>query len=53
MMMTMRMMPGYVTPTEFYCLEPLLPSITSLPCSLLAVSTEHTASQLKVHAASR
>jgi peroxiredoxin (alkyl hydroperoxide reductase subunit C) len=44
---------GYVAPTEFYALEPLLPSITDLPCSVLAVSTEHTSRQLQAQAAPR
>ena len=44
---------GYVTPTEFYCLEPLLDSFSALPCTLLALSTEHIASQRKAQAAPR
>ena len=32
---------GYVTPTEFYSLEPLLEKFSSLNCSLLTISTEH------------
>ena len=44
---------GYVTPTEFYALEPLLEKFSSLDCCLLAISTEHIASQIKCHAAPR
>ena len=44
---------GYVAPTEFYALEPLLPSLAALPCTVLAVSTEHTSSQQKAQAAPR
>ena len=42
---------GYVTPTEFYSLEPLLEKFSSLNCSLLAISTEHIPSQIKYQAA--
>ena len=42
---------GYVTPTEFYFLEPLLEKFSSLNCSLLAISTEHIPSQIKYQAA--
>ena len=38
---------GYVTPTEFYALEPLLEKFSSMDCCLLAISTEHINSQLK------
>ena len=43
----------YVTPTEFYSLEPLLVTFYSLKlnCSLLAISTEHIPSQIKYQAA--
>ena len=44
---------GYVTPTEFYSLEPLLETFSSLNCSLLAISTEHIPSQIKFQAAPR
>ena len=37
---------GYVTPTEFYQLEPLLRTFNDLNCSLLAISTEHIPSQM-------
>ena len=38
---------GFVTPTEFYALEPLLDKFASLDCYLLAISTEHNSSQSK------
>eukprot|EP00092_Neocalanus_flemingeri_P027627 GFUD01029980.1.p2 GENE.GFUD01029980.1~~GFUD01029980.1.p2 ORF type:complete len:190 (+),score=64.20 GFUD01029980.1:172-741(+) len=44
---------GYVTPTEFYSLEPLLETFSSLNCLLLAISTEHTTSQIQFQAALR
>ena len=44
---------GYVTPTEFYALEPLLEKFSSMDCCLLAISTEHINSQIKFQAAPR
>ena len=44
---------GFVTPTEFYALEPLLDKFTSLDCYLLAISTEHNSSQSKFLGAAR
>ena len=38
---------GYVTPTEFYSLAPLLSSLENMNCALLAISTEHISSQKK------
>ena len=38
---------GYVTPTEFYSLAPLLPDLSDMNCTLLAISTEHISSQMK------
>ena len=38
---------GYVTPTEFYSLAPLLPELSDMKCALLAISTEHISSQMK------
>ena len=38
---------GYVTPTEFYSLAPLLSSLENMNCTLLAISTEHISSQKK------
>ena len=32
---------GYVTPTEFYQLEPLLPELEKLNCAVIAISTDH------------
>ena len=37
---------GYVTPTEFYSLAPLLPDLSEMNCALLAISTEHISSQM-------
>ena len=36
---------GYVTPSEFYTLAPLLPLLADFNCSILAISTEHISSQ--------
>ena len=36
---------GYVTPSEFYSLAPLLPLLADFDCSVLAISTEHISSQ--------
>ena len=44
---------GYVTPTEFYSLEPLLEKFNSIDCPLLAISTEHISSQMKFQASPR
>lgn len=38
---------GYVTPTEFYSLASLLPSLADMNCAVLAISTEHISSQKK------
>ena len=38
---------GYITPTEFYSLAPLLPDLDDMNCTLLAISTEHLSSQMK------
>ena len=38
---------GYVTPTEFYSLAPLIPHLSDMNCTLLAISTEHISSQMK------
>merc|ERR1711990_762370 len=38
---------GYVTPTEFYSLAPLIPELSDMKCTLLAISTEHISSQMK------
>ena len=38
---------GYVTPTEFYSLASLLPSLADMNCAVLAISTEHISSQMK------
>merc|ERR1711990_313616 len=38
---------GYVTPTEFYSLAPLIPELSDMNCTLLAISTEHISSQMK------
>ena len=38
---------GYITPTEFYSLAPLLPDLNDMNCTLLAISTEHLSSQMK------
>ena len=38
---------GYITPTEFYSLAPLLPHLNDMNCTLLAISTEHISSQMK------
>ena len=38
---------GYITPTEFYSLAPLLPDLNDMNCTLLAISTEHISSQMK------
>ena len=38
---------GYITPTEFYSLAPLLPHLNDMNCTLLAISTEHLSSQMK------
>ena len=38
---------GYVTPTEFYSLAPLLPDLSDMNCTMLAISTEHISSQMK------
>ena len=34
---------GYVTPDEFYLLEKILPTLISLNCEVVAISTEHIA----------
>ena len=44
---------GYVTPTEFYSLEPLLETFSNIDCDLLAISTEHISSQIKYQATPR
>ena len=44
---------GYVTPTEFYSLEPLLETFSNINCPLVAISTEHTSSQIKYQATPR
>jgi len=44
---------GYVTPTEFYSLAPLLPLLDDFDCSVLAISTEHISSQKNSQAAPR
>ena len=44
---------GYVTPTEFYSLAPLLPLLEDFNCSVLAISTEHISSQKNSQAAPR
>ena len=44
---------GYVTPTEFYSLAPLLPLLADFNCSVLAISTEHISSQRNSQAAPR
>ena len=44
---------GYVTPTEFYSLEPLLETFSTINCDLLAISTEHISSQIKYQATPR
>ena len=41
-----------MTLTEFYALEPL-PSLAALPCSVLAVSTEHISNQQQAQATPR
>ena len=38
---------GYVTPTEFYSLASLLPSLADMNCAVLAISTEHISRQKK------
>ena len=38
---------GYVTPTEFYFLARLIPDLSDMNCTLLAISTEHISSQMK------
>lgn len=44
---------GYVTPTEFYSLAPLLPLLADFDCSVLAISTEHISSQRNSQATPR
>ena len=44
---------GYVSPSEFYSIAPLLPLLASFHCSLLAISTEHINSQKNSQAAPR
>ena len=44
---------GYVTPTEFYTLAPLLPLLKDFNCSVLAISTEHISSLRNSQAAPR
>ena len=44
---------GYVTPTEFYTLNPFLPLLTEFNCDVLAISTEHISSQKNSQAAPR
>ena len=44
---------GYVTPTEFYSLAPLIPILDDLDCSVLAISTEHISSQRNSQATPR
>eukprot|EP00091_Calanus_sinicus_P015679 TRINITY_DN3419_c0_g1_i1.p2 TRINITY_DN3419_c0_g1~~TRINITY_DN3419_c0_g1_i1.p2 ORF type:complete len:172 (-),score=72.85 TRINITY_DN3419_c0_g1_i1:2-517(-) len=44
---------GYVTPTEFYSLEPHLETFSTINCELVAISTEHISSQIKYQATPR